>query len=470
MKLGRWPLVVACTSLGLFGGIVASQRLTGQPAVPQLNPVMPGRDWQSFAPVVKRVLPGVVCIEGQGRAKHTAGEDTDPGFGSGVIIDPSGVILTNNHVVSDLDVVEVTLTDGRKFTASDIRHDPKTDIALIKLEVKDALPVLEFGDSDAMEVGDRVLAVGAPFGLTGSVTSGIVSAKSRNNLKLNVFEDFIQTDAAMNPGNSGGALVNLEGKVIGLTAAIKTRTGGFQGVGLAVSSNLAKKVGDDLLKNGGVKRSYFGVAARDLDNDAVRKSGVRNGAGAVVTKVGEDSPAAKAGVQPGDVITKVNGKPVRDAYELMKTTGALPVGQMVDVLLWRSGKFYIGKVRVEETKSMGRPDAPAAAPEPPPAPLPSNTTTGAVGLSVSDLTADTIKQQKLPKEVKGVVIARVAPNSFAEKSGLASGTVVLKVDKTAVTSAQMFEQALRQAEAERGALLQVMKPNGDVDFVVLRLK
>ncbi len=469
MKLGRWPLVVACTGLGLFGGIVASQRLTGQPAVPQLNPAMPGRDWQSFAPVVKRVLPGVVCIEGQGRAKHTAGEDTDPGFGSGVIIDPSGIILTSNHVVSDLDVVEVTLADGRKFTASDIRHDPKTDIALIKLEVKEALPVLELGDSDAMEVGDRVLAVGAPFGLTGSVTSGIVSAKSRNNLKLNAFEDFLQTDAAMNPGNSGGALVNLEGKVIGLTAAIKTRTGGFQGVGLAVSSNLAKKVSDDLLKNGGVKRSYFGVAVRDLDADAVRRSGVRNGAGAVVTKVGEDSPAAKAGVQTGDVITKVNGKPVRDAYELMKVTGALPTGQVVDVLLWRSGKFYIGKVRVEESKTMGRPDTPAA-PEPPPAPLPGNTTTGAVGLSVSDLTADTIKQQKLPKDVKGVVISGVKPNSFAEKSGLASGMVVLKVDKTTVISAQTFEQALRQAEAERGALLQVMKPNGDVDFVVLRLK
>ena len=220
---------------------------------------MPGRDWQSFSAVAKRVLPGVVCIESKLRPKN-AGEDNDPGFGSGVLISPTGVILTNNHVVADLDEVEVTLHDGRKFTTTDIRRDPRSDVALVKLDVKEALPFLEFGDSDAMEVGDRVLAIGAPFGLLGSVSSGIVSAKSRNNLKLNLFEDFIQTDAAMNPGNSGGPLVNMDGKVIGLTAAIKTRTGGFQGVGLAVSSNLAKKVGDDLLKNGGVKRAYIGIA------------------------------------------------------------------------------------------------------------------------------------------------------------------------------------------------------------------
>jgi serine protease Do len=430
---------------------------------------MPGREWQTFAPVAKRVLPGVVCIEGKGRAKHTAGEDTEPGFGSGVLIDPTGIILTNNHVVADLDAVEVTLTDGRKFTTTDIRRDPKSDVALVKLDVKEALPFLEFGDSDAMEVGDRVLAVGAPFGLTGSVTSGIVSAKSRNNLKLNVFEDFIQTDAAMNPGNSGGALVNMDGKVIGLTAAIKTRTGGFQGVGLAVSSNLAKKVGDDLLKNGGVKRSYFGVAARDLDDDTARRAGVKNGLGAVVTKVGDDSPAAKAGVLAGDVITKINGQAVRDAHGLMKLVATLPVGQVADVLLWRAGKFYIGKVKVEESLPALRPvvePAPGAVP----VPLPGGVTSEAVGLVVTDLTAETVKQLKLSPELKGAVISGVVRNGLADKSGLARGLVVLKVDKTAVTSAQTFEQALQKADTEKGAVLHVMRANGDVDFVVLRLK
>ena len=471
MKLGRWPLAVACIGLGLFGGIIATQRLTGQPAAPPPTPAMPGREWQTFAPVAKRVLPGVVCIEGKGRAKHAAGEDTDPGFGSGVLIDPTGVILTNNHVVADLDIVEVTLQDGRKFTATDIRRDPKSDLALVKLaDVKD-LPFLEFGDSDAMEVGDRVLAVGAPFGLTGSVSSGIVSAKSRNNLKLNVFEDFIQTDAAMNPGNSGGPLVNMDGKVIGLTAAIKTRTGGFQGVGLAVSSNLAKKVGDDLLKNGGVKRSYFGVAVRDLDDDTARKAGVKNGAGAVVTKVGDNSPAAKAGVVAGDVITKVNGQAVSDAFDLMKITGTLPAGQVVDVLLWRGGTFYVGKVKIEEARPAAPTDPVApAGPQPAPAPLPGGVTSDAVGLVVTDLTPEVMKQLKLPKEAKGAVISGVTKNSLAEKSGLSRGLVVLKVDKVAVTSALMFEQALQKASVETGAVLHVLKANGDVDFVVLRLK
>jgi serine protease Do len=477
MTLGRWPLAVACIGLGLFGGIFATQRLSGEPpppvpVVPGIAPLpgaLPGRDWQSFAPVVKRVLPGVVCIESKGRPRRTAGEDTDPGFGSGVLISANGVILTNNHVVSEIDVAEVTLHDGRKFTTADIRRDPKSDVALVKLDVKEALPVLEFGDSDAMEVGDRVLAVGAPFGLTGSVTSGIVSAKSRNNLKLNLFEDFIQTDAAVNPGNSGGPLVNLDGKVIGLTAAIKTRTGGFQGVGLAVSSNLAKKVADDLLKNGGVKRSYFGVAARDLDEMTARKAGVRHGTGAVVVRVGDDSPAAKAGVMTGDVITKVNGQVVQDAFDLIKVTAALPTGQVVDVLLWRDGKFYIGKVKVEEERPAPKP---AVNPDPPPAPapLPGGVTSDAVGLVMTDLTAETIKQQKLPKDLRGAVISGVTRNGLAEKSGLTRGLIVLKVDKTPITSALTFEQALRDADVEKGALLHVLKTNGDVDFVVLRLK
>ena len=473
MTLGRWPLAAACIGLGLFGGIVASQRLAGQPAAPAAGlPPLPGRDWQSFAPVVKRVLPGVVCIEGKGRAKHIAGEDTDPGFGSGVLISPTGIILTTNHVVNDLDVVDVTLYDGRKFTATDIRRDPKSDIALVKLaDVKD-LPFLEFGDSNAMEVGDRVLALGAPFGLLGSVSSGIVSAKARNTLKLNHFEDFIQTDAAVNPGNSGGPLVNMDGKVIGLTSAIKTRTGGFQGVGLAVSSNLAKKVGDDLLKNGGVKRSFFGVAARDLDEASARKSGVKNGLGAVVTKVGDDSPAAKAGVMPSDVITKVNGQAVRDAHELIRATSALPVGQTVDVLLWRDGKFYIGKVKIAEQPGP-RLDGADPKPNPAPAILPplDATASQAVGLTMTDLTAETVKQQKLPNDTKGAVIVGVTKNSLAEKSGLARGLVVLKVDKTPVTSARSrSSRRFRRRTRRRGAVLSVLKANGDVDFVVLRLK
>lgn len=462
MTLGRGPLAVACVGLGAIGAVVVTSLYAQPIPIPAAAP-LPGREWQSFAPVAKRVLPAVVCIEGKGRAKRQAGEDTDPGFGSGVLISADGVILTNNHVVADLDAVEITLASGRKIPSADIRRDPKTDLALIKLADAKELPFLEFGDSDQMEVGDRVLALGAPFGLTGSVTHGIVSAKSRNNLKLNAFEDFIQTDAAMNPGNSGGPLVNMDGKVVGLTSAIKTRTGGFQGVGLAVSSNLAKKIADDLLKNGSVKRSFVGLAARDLDADTAAKAGVKGTAGAVVTKVGEESPAAKAGLVVGDVITKVNGQPVKDAQDLIRVTSALPVGQVIDVLLWRDGKFYVGKVTVEEEKV-------ALKPEPKPETLPAGVSSEMAGLAMTDFTEDMALQRKLPKETRGAAISGVARNSLAERSGLARGLVVLKVDKTVVTSALTFEQALKKATAEDGALLHVLKPTGDVDFVLLRLK
>ncbi len=467
MNTGRVLQSLACVGLGVLGGSLVTPQLVGQPAIPPLGgprAAMPGREWLSVAPVVNRVLPGVVLIESQGREKKTAGEDTDPGFGSGVLIDPSGVILTNNHVVNDLDAVEITLHDGRKFTTTDIRRDPKSDIALVKIESKQPLPVVELGDSNAMEVGDRVLAIGAPFGLLESVTSGIVSAKGRKGLKLNPVEDFIQTDAAVNSGNSGGALVNMDGKVIGLTAAIKTRTGGFQGIGLAVSSNLAKRVGADLLKNGGARRTYIGASVRNLDEDAARKAGYKGAASAaVVTSVAEGSPAAKAGVLIGDVITKVNGVQVRDRQEFAKVVSTLPAGQTVDVLLWRGGKFYRGKVTVEEGKPLPRPT-------PLPGMAATTATSGTLGLAMTDFTAEMAKIRKLPDGTKGAAISGVEHDSLAEKAGLTRSWIVLKADKTPVTSALSFEQALRKADPEKGILLDVLKPDGDVVFVVLPVK
>src|SRR5205807_2989303 len=190
-----------------------------------------------------------------------------------------GVVLTNYHVVAGADRVEVQLADGRKFLSRDIKGDRKNDLALVRLETKSPLPSLELGDSDAMEIGDRVLAVGAPFGLTGTVTAGIVSAKGRHNLQMNMYEDFLQTDAAINPGNSGGPLVNLQGQVIGINAAIKSRTGGFQGIGLAVASNLAKNIMDKLLKDGVVHRGYLGVQIQDLTPAVAERLGLKGKSG-----------------------------------------------------------------------------------------------------------------------------------------------------------------------------------------------
>jgi len=234
------------------------------------------------------------------------------GSGSGVVVDVSGVVLTNHHVVDGASEVTVMFQDGRKVVSKNITSDPKTDLAIVRLDQsKGPYAALELGDSDSMEIGDRVLAVGAPFGLAGTVTHGIVSAKNRN-LNVNMYEDFIQTDAAIDPGNSGGPLLNIDGQVIGINSAIKSRTGGFQGIGLAIPSNLARSIKDQLLANGSVKRSYIGVAMQSIQDPALaKKLGLPEARGAVVNDVVGGAPAEKAGLQPGDVIVGVDGKPVK---------------------------------------------------------------------------------------------------------------------------------------------------------------
>jgi serine protease Do len=459
----RWSLAVICLGLGLAGGFVSHAQMAGQPpaAVP---PPMP-RDAGSFSPVVKRVLPAVISIEVKARTggKPDAPGD-DSGFGSGVLIDPSGVVLTNYHVVQDATEAEVTLADGRKFITRDVRRDPKSDLAILKVATQEPLPFLEFADSDAMEVGDHVLAVGAPFGLTGSVTHGIVSAKSRNNLKLNQFEDFIQTDAAVNPGSSGGPLVNLEGKVVGITAAIKTRNGGFTGVGLAVASNLCKVVTAQLLKEGVVRRGQIGVLVRDLDPELARKLGVKPNSGAVITRVEENGPAAKAGLSVGDVITAIGGQPVKDSRDVQRVVAGLPLNQVVEVVIIRDGKVMLAKLTVEQLV-----DGPAPAPALPPQPQAGVIGFQNLGLGVADLTPELVNRLGYPPNTKGALVAVVTRNGPAEQAGLRAGQVIVKVDKTPVANAAAFQQAIGQADKDKGALLQVLRPSGEVDFVVLKL-
>ena len=271
------------------------------------------------------------------------------GFGSGLLVDAKGVILTNFHVVEGADKVTVQLSDGRKFTSKDVKSDPKTDLAIVRIEAPAALPFLELGDSDAMEIGDRVLAVGAPFGLTGTVTHGIISAKDRS-LQLNMYEDFLQTDAAINPGNSGGPLISLDGKVIGINAAIKSRSGGWQGVGLAMSSNLAKNIMPQLLKDGVVRRGYLGVQIKDISEPEVaERLGLKKGEhGVLVTRVFEDTPGAKAGLKDGDVITTLDGKPIHNGHELQIFVARQQVGKTVEVRGLRDGQPKTFQVKIEE--------------------------------------------------------------------------------------------------------------------------
>src|SRR5262249_21960616 len=223
-----------------------------------------------------------------------------------------------------------------------------TDLAIVRIDAKAPLPYLELGDSDAMDIGDVVLAVGAPFGLTGSVTHGIVSAKGRNRLNVNMYEDFIQTDAAINPGNSGGPLVNLEGKVIGINSAIKSRSGGFQGVGLAIASNLAKDVIKALQTDGVVRRGYLGIEMTDLTPEVASKLELKDPTGVVVGRVMDGSPADKAGLQPGDVVTRLSNKPIKDGQELRQAVVGLPLKKPVELTVVRDGKTLVLPVTIEE--------------------------------------------------------------------------------------------------------------------------
>jgi serine protease Do len=358
LPLEEFPLMrsllmpVATLLVGtLFGALLTGSFLQGGPSA---APAIP-KEMTSYRDIVKKILPAVVSIEAKAKPSkvkppvrksafaddfHRAADKDDDslGFGCGCIIDPKGVIVTNYHVVEDADLLEVTLSDGRKFATKDFVSDPKTDLAVVRIQAKADLPSLQLGDSNEMEIGDRVLAAGAPFGLSGSVSAGIVSGKKRS-LHVNTVEDFLQTDAAINPGNSGGPLVNLEGKVIGITSAIKSRNGGFEGVGLAISSNLVADIVNQLLKDGVVRRGYLGVKVKDVDTEEMaQRLGLKKPRGVQVTRVFEDGPAARAEIAKGDVIVDLACKSIKDTAELQSVVAGLPLGKPAAVTIVRDGK------------------------------------------------------------------------------------------------------------------------------------
>jgi serine protease Do len=484
----RCSLIVCCLMIGgLAGTFLAGPLLIGQAPV---APAIP-RELTSYRDLVKRALPAVVSIESRAAAMpgkqprravpddvpeefrrffDFGGGDDDPaprgGFGSGVLVDGKGVILTNFHVVDGVTQVMVQLTDGRKFTSKDVKTDPKTDLAIVRIEATD-LPFLELGDSDAMEIGDRVLAIGAPFGLAGTVTHGIVSAKGRS-LHLNMYEDFLQTDAAINPGNSGGPLISLDGKVIGINAAIKSRSGGFQGVGLAVASNLAKNIMPQLLKDGVVRRGYLGVQIKDsLEPDVAAQLGLKQGEhGVLVTRVFEDTPGSKAGLQSGDVITTLDGKPVRNGHELQTIISRQPVGKVIEVQALRDGQPKNFSVTIEEQpKQYGttRVRVPRRIQR-----EPDGVSIDKIGVEAVDLTEELADNLGYKEKQRGAVISRIEPDGPAADSRLQRGMLITKVDKKPVASAKELQEAIASASLEKGVLLQVETPTGGSDYVWLK--
>ncbi len=398
-----------------------------------------GKELPSLAPMLEQVTPAVVNIATEGKVQVRLNPlFSDPFFrrffnvpdqpterktqslGSGVIVDAKrGLVLTNNHVIANALQITVTLSDGRQLEAELIGTDPQTDVAVIKIPAEDIVDI-KTADSDELRVGDFVVAIGEPFGLGQTVTSGIVSALSRSGLGIEEFENFIQTDASINPGNSGGALVNLRGELVGINTAIFSQSGGNIGIGFAIPINLAMQIAEQLLENGKVQRGFLGVSAQDLTPVLAEAFGLEQNKGAVITSVDEDSLAGKAGLQPGDILLKINGRKVRNAGDVRNSFGLLAIGEQVVFDILRAGKSK--KISTIVTAAKEEVSSPVAINK------------RLEGVTVNDLKED----HQYYGKIEGVHIVDVERGSPAWRSGLRQGDVITSVNRQPVKDVPIF--------------------------------
>lgn len=365
----------------------------------------------------------------QGGSRRVLRQPPQEGLGSGVVVSADGYILTNNHVVQGADVIKISFNDGKELTAKVVGTDPKSDIAVVKVDAKD-LPAITFADSEQVEVGDRVLAVGNPFGIGQTVTSGMVSGLGRATMGLD-YEDFIQTDAAINPGNSGGALVDVKGRLVGINTAILSRSGGFQGIGFAIPSNMARGVMEQLVQNGKVVRGFVGVTIQESTEALSEAFGVQEKGGALISDVRPGSPAEKAGLKSGDVILKVDGKPIRDGRHVKFAVANVSPGKTVPFDVIRDGKPTSVNVKVgAQPRDLSRKGGERFSQE--------NTgeDSGTLnGVGVSDINAASRREFDIPNRMKGALVTDVDPTSAAAAAGLQPGDVILEINRQPVYSA-----------------------------------
>ena len=381
-------------------------------------------------------------------------------LGTGFIIDPSGVIVTNYHVAGRADSITVTMTDGKKYPAKLLGADQKTDIAVLKIKADKPLPYVEFGDTDKVRVGEPVMAVGNPFGLGGTVTSGIVSARGRD-IHSGPFDDYIQTDAAINRGNSGGPLFDMNGKVIGINTAIFSPTGGNIGLGFAIPSSLAEPVVAQLKANGRVERGLLGVQIQPVTNELSESLGLDSEKGALVAQVQPNSPALKAGIKSGDVIKSVDGKDVESIKDLTRTISAIKPGTSVKLGVWRDGKDMTVTAKIADQKDEGGVvKASADQADKKAEPL-------SYGVSLAPLSDEARQELKLSDSVKGTVIAAVEPGSPADEQGLKAGDVLQQVGKEAVDSPKMAVEKLTEAKKTGKPVLMKIYREGMTRFVAI---
>lgn len=442
--------------------------LQAQPAV---------QNTQDFTRVAKEAIPAVVSIKVETHkhpSKTSAGKSnpweddeqdqnelwkhffgsphkekgsTKPsiGQGSGFIVSPDGYILTNNHVVQNVDVITVTLNDGTELLGKVIGQDSNSDVALIKIEGTN-FPFLKLGNSDLLEVAQPVMAIGTPAGLEATVTTGVVSAKRRNNLDLARIEDFIQTDAAINRGNSGGPLLNLNGEVIGLNTAMASSLGGYMGIGFAVPSNIAKNVMDQLLTLGSIKRSFIGVELQPIDHNLALAFGLPKMEGALVAQVLKDSPADKAKLEQGDVVIRLNDSKILNVGSLRTSIALMTPGSKVKLSIIRDGK------PLEITLTTGEFAAAIATPE-------KSTQESTLGVVVTNLSPDIAQKLGLPHNESGVIVTQVESGSSAQLAGLRKGALIMAVNRKKIESVDQFTAELNRADKTKPILLLVKEGN-----------
>lgn len=372
-------------------------------------------------------------------------------LGSGVIVSSDGYILTNNHVIKNADTIKVLLSDKSEYSGKVIGSDPKTDVAVIKIDAKD-LTTLPLGDSDNLKVGELVLTVGNPYGLNQTITMGIVSAVGRANVGIADYEDFIQTDAAINPGNSGGALVNVKGELVGINTAIFSTTGGYQGIGFAIPSDMVKVVMNDLIEKGRVVRGWLGVSIQEITPELAQQFQLDKDYGTLVADVIEGSPAEKAGIEHGDVIVEFGGKSVNEPYNFRNMVAGTPPGTAVEMKLIRNGETRTMTVTIEEL--------PAGEQK-----VPTEFKNALKGVSVQNLTPDVYRQLNVPHKIRGVVVSDVQEGSPAERK-LIRGDVILEINRKAISNTDDYEALVSKIKSDTNVLLLVFR-GGSTIFVTI---
>jgi serine protease Do len=457
----------------------------------------------SFADLAERLLPGVVNIAStqtikanaepgpeipnfppgspmekffkdfMDRNRHPGGPGApqesrkSQSLGSGFIIDPAGYIVTNNHVIDGADEINVILQDNTTLKATLVGRDERVDIALLKVTTDKPLPAVPFGDSDKERVGDWVLAIGNPFGLGGTVTSGIVSARGRD-IRQGAYDDFIQTDAPINQGNSGGPLFNMDGEVIGINTAIYSRSGGSIGLGFSIPSNQAKNVIDQLRNFGHARRGWLGVKIQQVTPDIAESVGLKDPVGAMIASADEGGPAAKAKLQGGDIILKFNGAEVKEMRTLPRLVAETAIGKVVPVVVWRDGKETTLEVAVGELPEDTKVQQATATPS---KPAPSKPTELAgLGLKIAPITDEARDHYQLSADQKGVLITDVTPDSAAAEKGLKPGDVIVEVQQEEVkTPADVTERVERFRKANRRSVLLLVQTADGLHWVPLSL-